>query len=134
MELIAVVLKAPTSTQRFESAKALLNYGFASYTLVEAVPEQVLPPIPVTLGREAFVQPVLDRGTEQREPSPLGLRREDRFLYLGAPDRPLAPADWVEWNGAAYTVQSAHPVYLGRTALYTWAVLRPRDLEQEETV
>ena len=64
MELIAVVLKSPTSTQRFESAKALLNYGFASYTLVEAVPEQVLPPIPVTLGREAFVQPVLGEGRE----------------------------------------------------------------------
>ena len=40
----------------------------------------------------------------------------------------------MEWQGTAYTVQSTHPVYLGRTALYTWAVLRPRDLEQEETV
>ena len=36
MELIAVVLKAPTSPQRFEGAKVLLNYGFAAYTLVTA--------------------------------------------------------------------------------------------------
>ena len=79
----------------------------------------------------AFLQPIRETGREQQVPGPLGLRREDRFLYLGAPDRPLAPADWVEWNGAAYTVQSAHPVYLGRTALYTLAVLRPREAEEE---
>ena len=63
MELIAVVLKSPTSAQRFESAKALLNYGFAAYTLVEAAPEQVLPPIPVTLGAQEWVQPVLGEGS-----------------------------------------------------------------------
>ena len=33
MELIAVVMKAPTSAQRFEDAKVLLDYGFASYAL-----------------------------------------------------------------------------------------------------
>ncbi len=31
MQLIAVVLGAPTSAKRFESAKALLDYGFANY-------------------------------------------------------------------------------------------------------
>ena len=36
MELIAVILKSPTSTQRFESAKVLLNYGFAAYALADA--------------------------------------------------------------------------------------------------
>ena len=50
MELIAVILKAPTSTQRFESAKVLLNYGFAAYGLGEAQLPQPLTPIPVTLG------------------------------------------------------------------------------------
>ena len=49
-ELIAVILKAPTSTQRFESAKVLLNYGFAAYGLGEAQLPQPLTPIPVTLG------------------------------------------------------------------------------------
>ena len=64
MELIAVVLKSPTSAQRFESAKALLNYGFAAYALVNVTPERVLPPIPVTLGTADFVQPVLGEGRE----------------------------------------------------------------------
>ncbi|MCI8520025.1 MAG: D-alanyl-D-alanine carboxypeptidase [Clostridia bacterium] len=33
MQLIAVVLGAPTSAQRFSSAKALLDYGFANYSV-----------------------------------------------------------------------------------------------------
>ena len=44
MELIAVVLKAKTSEQRFESAKSLLNFGFANYTLTDVYPGQALPP------------------------------------------------------------------------------------------
>ena len=50
MELIAVVLKSPTGQQRFEDAKTLLNYGFSTYGLVHAAPEEPLPPVPVTLG------------------------------------------------------------------------------------
>ena len=60
MELIAVILKAPTSPQRFESAKVLLNYGFAAYTLVTADPPQRLREIPVTLGDAAAVKPRLE--------------------------------------------------------------------------
>ena len=59
MELIAVILKSPTSTQRFESAKVLLNYGFAAYSLTTVQPPQALRPIPVTLGDAPAVQPVL---------------------------------------------------------------------------
>ncbi len=33
MQLIAVVLGAPTSAKRFSSAKSLLDYGFANYTV-----------------------------------------------------------------------------------------------------
>ncbi len=33
MQLIAVVLGAPTSAERFESAKKLLDYGFANYSI-----------------------------------------------------------------------------------------------------
>ncbi len=58
MELIAVVLKAPTSVLRFEGAKALLNYGFATYALVTAQPPEPLGTIPVTLGEAACVTPV----------------------------------------------------------------------------
>ena len=57
MELIAVILKSPTSPQRFESAKVLLNYGFAAYSLVTVDPPNVLDDIPVTLGDAAFVTP-----------------------------------------------------------------------------
>ncbi len=63
MELIAVVMKAPTTTQRFESAKALLNYGFANYELEKVTPEQLLPPIPVTLGTRKSMQPILGEGS-----------------------------------------------------------------------
>ena len=61
MELIAVIMHAPTSDDRFESAKALLNYGFANYTLLTVKPEQALPPVDVLLGETSTVQPVLSR-------------------------------------------------------------------------
>ena len=59
MELIAVVLGGSTSDKRFADAKALLNYGFASYALVTAAPESPLPAVPVTLGTQKTVQTVL---------------------------------------------------------------------------
>ena len=59
MELIAVVMHAPTSNDRFESAKALLNYGFSGYALMPVRPEGVLPPVEVLLGKCDAVQPVL---------------------------------------------------------------------------
>ena len=62
MELIAVIMKAPTSAQRFEDAKSLLSYGFSTYALKKVVPETPLPPVPVTLGTRATVQPVLGEG------------------------------------------------------------------------
>ena len=58
MELIAVVLGCDSSTTRFASAKALLDYGFANYALTE-IADQPLDPIPVTLGVENQVTPVL---------------------------------------------------------------------------
>lgn len=39
MQLIAVVLGAPNSKQRFNDARALLDYGFASYSVKELVRE-----------------------------------------------------------------------------------------------
>ena len=59
MELIAVILKGTTSAQRFEDAKTLLNYGFSTYALVTAMPEQPLIPVPVDMGTADTVQPVL---------------------------------------------------------------------------
>lgn len=60
MELIAVVMHAPTSNDRFESCKALLNYGFANYAITPVYPEAI-PPVEVILGGQDTVQPVTAR-------------------------------------------------------------------------
>lgn len=60
MELIAAVMHAPTSNDRFNSAKALLNWGFANWALTPVYPDQAIPPVPVLLGQASTVQPVLD--------------------------------------------------------------------------
>ncbi len=63
MELIAVIMKDATSAQRFQDASALLTYGFSNYALEKVVPETPLPPVPVELGTQATVQPVLGEGS-----------------------------------------------------------------------
>ncbi len=59
IELIAVVLHCASSTDRFQSAKALLNYGFANYALVSAQPPAPLPTVAVQLGTQSVLTPVL---------------------------------------------------------------------------
>lgn len=59
MELIAVVMHCETSTDRFESAKGLLDYGFANYQTVSPLGEETLPEVTVELGKEETVSPVL---------------------------------------------------------------------------
>ena len=59
MELIAVVLHCDSSPHRFESAKALLNYGFANYALITPQPEEAIGAVPVRLGTQERVTPVL---------------------------------------------------------------------------
>lgn len=61
MELIAVVMKAPTTAQRFQDASSLLDYGFANYALLTPQPEGPLAPIDVLLGQSKTVQPQLQR-------------------------------------------------------------------------
>ncbi len=63
MELIAVVLNCASSSDRFESAKALLDYGFASYALAlpETPPE--LGEVRVRLGEQDVIYPIV-RETE----------------------------------------------------------------------
>ena len=57
LSLIAVVLGGETSDQRFEDAKALLNFGFTQYELYQ---EELPAPEPVTVikGLENSVQPI----------------------------------------------------------------------------
>ena len=59
MELIAVIMKGNTSDSRNADAKALLNYGFSTYALVDIQPEEPLPVLPVVLGTAETVSAVL---------------------------------------------------------------------------
>lgn len=73
---------------------------------------------------KAFLQNVLDR-EEQLVPSPAGLRREERVLYLGPADVTLEPlCSVVTWNGADYEVRSARSVGDGH---HVWAILQRRE-------
>lgn len=62
MQLIAVVLAAPSSAERFGSASKLLDYGFANYSVVNAA-EKIgeLEKLPVIGGKCDFVTPVADK-------------------------------------------------------------------------
>lgn len=64
IELIAVVLHCESSTDRFESAKTLLNYGFANFALVHATPNEPLPTLKVRLGRESILTPQVENASE----------------------------------------------------------------------
>jgi D-alanyl-D-alanine carboxypeptidase (penicillin-binding protein 5/6) len=62
LELVAVVLGAESSAQRFEACKTLLDYGFANYALVRAqMPGEAF--VPVRLGRSDKIQAVLGGDT-----------------------------------------------------------------------
>lgn len=50
MDMIAVVMGAPTGTERFQDAKVLLNYGFSSCDLYCDKNEEVLPKLMVKSG------------------------------------------------------------------------------------
>lgn len=63
MELIAVVMNCKTSTDRFESAKALLSYGFANYKTVSPLGEEPPTPVTVTLGTKDAITPILSDDT-----------------------------------------------------------------------
>lgn len=70
IELIAVVLHCKSSPERFESAKALLNYGFANYALVSAEPPEPISPVRVRLGEKSLIQP------ELQESAPILIEKE----------------------------------------------------------
>ena len=65
LHLVAVVLGAENSTDRFESAKALLNYGFANYERVTIeIPAELITEVRVIKGYESTLLPEV-RGVGQ---------------------------------------------------------------------
>ena len=93
MELIAVIMKDASSNQRFEDAKALLSYGFSSYALRKIALDAPLPPVPVTLGSQATVQPVLaEGGALLLEKAKAGNLAQSVALAESV-DAPVAPGD-----------------------------------------
>lgn len=74
----------------------------------------------------AFVQPILQRGETdlQVRPTPLGTRRGDRYLYLGAAETPIRAGDTVEGLGLTFRVQTAQPIRVGDGISHWWAILR----------
>lgn len=55
MELIAAIMAAPSSKERFADAATLLNYGFANFSLCDATEKLSLSDVPVVLGKSECV-------------------------------------------------------------------------------
>jgi len=132
-ELIAVVLGGSTSDKRFADAKALLNYGFASYALVTVVPESPLPAVPVTLGTQKTVQAVL---TENNALLLEKSRAGSLTQSLSLPDRVEAPVSAGELLGSLDvfdtegTLVSSLPLLAGEDVpRVTWRQLFRRCVE-----
>jgi hypothetical protein len=79
----------------------------------------------------AFLQPIRETGKAQYLATPVGARRQDRFLYLGPPEGNLSPGDgsWLEFAGGRYEPETVQPIYIGSALSHWWAVLRPREEE-----
>lgn len=90
MELIAVIMKDATSAQRFEDAKTLLSHGFSTYALKKVMPEIPLAPVPVTLGSQATVQPVLGEGSTLLLEKGRAAELQQTVTLLEAVDAPVA--------------------------------------------
>ena len=91
MELIAVVLHAPTPDQRFDDARALLSHGFANYTLLPVYPDQVIPPVPVLLGEADAVQPVPGRACAVLLPKAQAGQVTTRVTVAPSVEAPVEP-------------------------------------------
>ncbi len=121
VEYIAVVLHAPTSADRFESAKALLNLGFGSFALVAPAPPEAIAPVGVSLGVVDCVQPVL--------PSDAALLVEKQAASslryaVSLPERVDAPV-------TAGQVLGTLSVYAGEELLQTLPLVAEREVPRQ---
>lgn len=63
--LIAVVMGANSSTERFEGAKAMLNWGFANYSTVSPkIDSSLITDVNVIMGEERKITPQISNGSE----------------------------------------------------------------------
>lgn len=72
----------------------------------------------------AFFQPVVERREDWRQetPTPLGIVRRDRFLYLGEPGVSLEGCEALVWKGQRFRPRSIQPIYIGEALSHWWAV------------
>lgn len=82
----------------------------------------------------AFLQPALERRGEgyQTLPTPLGLVRQDQWIYLGGPEVSLEGLGdgYIAWGERKFSVRAAQPIHLGEELAYWWALLTVRDPEE----
>lgn len=79
----------------------------------------------------AFLQPMIERREDWRQevPTPIGLVRRDRFLYLGEPGVSLEGCEALVWNGQRFRLQAAEPIFVGKKLSHWWAVAAPEEAE-----
>jgi D-alanyl-D-alanine carboxypeptidase (penicillin-binding protein 5/6) len=115
---IAAVLGADTSNDRFDSASTLLSFAFAGYTLCDLTECLPLPPIPVTLGKDTYVQPVY------ADVSKTLLEKSGASLLRCVPSLPADLEAPIEAGQLIGTVQ----VYVGDTMYTEIPVCADRDI------
>lgn len=76
------------------------------------------------LDARAFFQPVAERREDWRQqtPTPLGIVRRDRFLYLGEPGVSLEGCEVLVWQGQRFRPRSIQSIYVGEAVSHWWAV------------
>lgn len=135
MQLICVVMAAPTSPQRFADASKMLDYGFANYAIKRVVAkDESLGDVPVTNGMEATVPGIAKEDYDaltakganadiQRElvynetvPAPVKVGDKVGEIRLSTADGPLAAVDIV---AAGSVAKMTYGAMLGRT-LMAW--------------
>ena len=119
--LLAVVMGSPSSKDRFEGAKALLNWGFANYeTVTPQFDKSVLKPVPVTGGvadeimpNVPMIEPVLLKKGE----------KDDLKIAVALSDSVQAPVEAGQKIGEL-------SVCSGDEVLATYPLTAPRPVER----
>lgn len=72
----------------------------------------------------AFFQRLTERREDwrQEEPTPLGMMRQERFLYFGEPEVPLESGSVLLWKGRPFQLRAWEPIYVGEKLNHWWAV------------